>query len=264
MATVGFERDNAVKHAYSLWLKGKCLHSSVHKNHGHSSSSSSGGGGSSSDGGGGNGTRTVVWAAPERVLGAVSELTSRRREMTRELRASAFRRAGGHVELHYERLQQAPERELSRVLRALGLARGLDAAALSRVSLTKSAAEDLSSVILNFDEIAAALTPWPCLQRMLLSTAPESFDEGCLEGEREMRPGIAWPSPAKSKGDVLRCAATPACTLAVRGGVPQHGGNATSCAEWHRELCAQAMRRARDASTVELCVLPAEGLAEPR
>ncbi len=288
VAVVGFERDNAVKHAYSLFVKTKCMHTSIHRNHG---TGSSGGRGSSGGGaaGGGNGgddggrtsgggsiqplAHTFVWVAPERLLVAARELTLRRRSMARELRGSAFARDGAYVALHYEQLQMAPERELARVLPQLGVARGLDAPALRRVSLAKSGAEDLSTVLLNVDELDAALGSWPCLRRMLRSPAPEAFAEECTQAEHERHSDLALAPPAKGRGDVLRCEAAAgsatACALVARGGV-RLGANAstTSCSAWHRSLCAQAMRRARELhpraspeakdSSVEICVLPNE------
>ena len=264
MSIIAFERDNAVKHAYSLFLKSKCFHTSLRDNHvvGRAAATPPPPQKPSPPFAR---AHSFVWVAPSRLLGTAYLLTERRRAMRNELRTSTFSRS--MIELHYERLQVSVEGEMARVLPHLGVS--LDAAALRRVQLEKSGAEDLSTVLLNFGELADALSPWPCLRRMLHSAQSDEFSDECAQGA-EMRPGVPWPPVAKSMGDVVSCGTDGACTLVAREGFkleanvqPEalRGDADGACSAWHRKLCTHAARRARELdpgsnASSELCVLP--------
>lgn len=80
--------------------------------------------------------------------------------------------------LHYEDLQLNASREVSQLLRLLGV--DFDAKALEPAFLGKGMREDLRGALANFEAIDAHFgSSEPCLSPMLRSTVPERFEPTC-------------------------------------------------------------------------------------
>ena len=93
--------------------------------------------------------------------------------------------------LLYEALQADMASELRHVCHALGVP--FDAVAHERVPrgaapLLKHATEDLSQAIANWDELRAAMRPYPCLHQMLLDTSRKIYDD-CGAGNAALAGG---------------------------------------------------------------------------
>ena len=83
--------------------------------------------------------------------------------------------------MYYEDLQRDPAAVLSGLAAHLGVRYAADQTG----GLRKSTPDNLRRLIVNFDELEAALAPYPCLQRMLLAPGPMRFDDPCVSNGPE-------------------------------------------------------------------------------
>ena len=150
---VTWHRDNVVKNAVS-YVKARCK-SPVFANHIKDPSDSA--------------NARMLALAPRTLLRLALLHHSYRKRL---LEAELFLQRIVSFDAHYEDAQVDPER----VLR--GMLGGLPAKASNRVAPTtkKSAPEDLSHLLLDFDVINASFTGARCLQRMLLSAEARRWD----------------------------------------------------------------------------------------
>merc|ERR1711998_799203 len=90
------------------------------------------------------------------------------------LRSFALGRGMQAVMLEYEAMQRAPEAEMKRFLASVGIdAEGIPGDVFPA---REQMPEDLSELLLNFEEIKEAFSGYPCLQRQLMSAEPESLE----------------------------------------------------------------------------------------
>lgn len=91
------------------------------------------------------------------------------KELTRSVR-SPF----NHT-VYYEDLQREPGKVMSRLAAYLGV----NHSRWGGGGLRKSTPEDLKRLLVNFNQIAESLKPYPCLKMMLLEKDPARFDDPC-------------------------------------------------------------------------------------
>ena len=184
------------------------------------------------------------------------------RDGKRQIRQYAEALGVRHVTLAYEAVQANPRAEMLRVLGAAGIATGQLPADLGEVFAQKRTPEDISQLLLNFDEVSAVLAPYPCLRRHLLQTEPAAL-ELC---EADWK-AIGAPPNGGTSWSLARRAVVERCSEA--SGAAYHADarevamaamrrRTVTCAKLH----SMATRLSKDPAVAEVCHLDYEADAD--
>ena len=203
----------------------------------------------------------MLSVAPRLLLQRVADVMAAR-DGKRQIRQYAEALGVRHVTLAYEAVQANPRAEMLRVLGEAGIATGQLPADLGEVFAQKRTPEDVSQLLLNFDEVSAALAPYPCLRRHLLQTAPAAL-ELC---EADWK-AIGAPPNGGTSWSLARRAVVERCSEA--SGASYHADarevamaamrrRTVTCAKLH----SMATRLSKDPAEAEVCHLDYEAGAD--